>query len=175
MRFEPDVTVAHGQVIEGDGFTVEAVHTPGHCSNHLCFAVHEERALLTGDHVMSWSTSVISPPDGDMGAYFASLKHVIEREDRVLLPAHGPPIHEPRPFVSALVAHRLDRERQIVECLSAGTTHIADMVPRMYQGLDPRLFGAAARSVLAHLVHLHDRELVSTEGDPSVRAEWRLR
>ena len=175
MAFRPDVTVLHGQVIEGDGFTIEAVHTPGHCSNHLCFALREERALLTGDHVMSWSTSVISPPDGDMGDYLMSLGRVLEREDRVLLPTHGPPIHDPKPFVSALVAHRQDRERQILDCLSAGITLIGDMVPRMYQGLDPRLFGAAARSVLAHLLHLRDRELVSADGEPSVKVHFRLR
>ena len=175
MAFRPDVTLLHGQVIEGDGFTIEAVHTPGHCSNHLCFALREERALLTGDHVMSWSTSVISPPDGDMGDYLMSLGRVLEREDRVLLPTHGPPIHDPKPFVSALVAHRQDRERQILDCLSAGITLIGDMVPRMYQGLDPRLFGAAARSVLAHLLHLRERELVSTDAEPSVKAHFRLR
>jgi glyoxylase-like metal-dependent hydrolase (beta-lactamase superfamily II) len=175
MAFVPDVTLAHGQVIEGDGFSVEAVHTPGHCSNHLCFAVREERALLTGDHVMSWSTSVISPPDGDMGEYLTSLERVATREDRVLLPAHGPPITTPEPFVRALIAHRHDRERQITSCLEAGIVRIADMVPRMYQGLDPRLYGAAARSVLAHLIHLHERGVVSTDGEPSVRAEFRLR
>ena len=175
MAFVPDVTVKHGQVLEGDGFSVEAVHTPGHCSNHLCFALREERVLLTGDHVMSWSTSVISPPDGDMGDYMASLARVIERDDRVLLPTHGPPITEPVPFVRALVAHRLDRERQIRDCLKDGISRIGDMVPRMYQGLDPRLFGAAARSVLAHLVHLHERNEVIADGEPSVKARFELR
>ncbi len=175
MAFVPDITLADGAVLEGDGFSVEAVHTPGHCSNHLCFAVREEHALITGDHVMSWSTSVISPPDGDMGDYLTSLARVLERDDRVLLPAHGPPIRDPKPFVSALVAHRQDRERQILDCLAAGLTRITDMVPRMYQGLDPRLYGAAARSVLAHLIHLHERHEVSVDGDPSVKAEFTLR
>lgn len=175
MAFVPDVTLAHGELLEGDGFSIEAVHTPGHCSNHLCFAVREEHALFTGDHVMSWSTSVISPPDGDMGEYLESLARVLERDERVLLPAHGPPIRDPKPFVSALVAHRHDRERQILDCLGAGLTRIADMVPRMYQGLDPRLYGAAARSVLAHLLHLHERQHVTTDGEPSVRAEFSLR
>jgi len=174
MMFVPDVLLTHGQIIEGDGFSVEVVHTPGHCSNHLCFQVQQEGALLTGDHVMSWSTSVISPPDGDMGDYMTSLALLLERDDRVLLPAHGPPITEVKPFVRAFIEHRREREQQILDCLGRGTARIGEMVQQIYQGLPAYLHGAAARSVLSHLLDLHARRLVDCDGAPGLDARYAL-
>jgi glyoxylase-like metal-dependent hydrolase (beta-lactamase superfamily II) len=175
LAFVPAVRVAHGQVIEGDGWSVEAVHTPGHCSNHLCFALREERVLLTGDHVMGWSTSVVSPPDGDMGAYLASLELLLDRDDRIYLPTHGPAIDDPKPFVRSFIAHRHERERQIIDCLERGVDRIADMVPIMYAGLPPFLHGAAARSVFAHVLHMLERGLLRCEDEqPALTARYRL-
>ena len=152
--FTPDVTLRDGDVIEGAGWTLSAVHTPGHTSNHLCFALAGEDALFSGDHVMGWSTSVISPPDGDMADYFASLRKLLGRDDRVYWPTHGPPITDPKPFVQAFIAHREDRERQILDCLGRGVGRIPRMVEVMYADVDRGLYPAAARSVLAHLVHM---------------------
>jgi glyoxylase-like metal-dependent hydrolase (beta-lactamase superfamily II) len=175
LAFSPDVRVAHGHVIEGDGWSVEAVHTPGHCSNHLCFGLREERALLTGDHVMGWSTSVISPPDGDMGAYLGSLALLLDRDDRVYLPTHGPAIDDPKPFVRSFIAHRHERERQILDCLERGIVRIPDMVPIMYAGLHAALHGAAARSVLAHILHMLERGTVRCDDEqPSLAARYRV-
>lgn len=151
MAFEPDIVTRHGDRIEGKGWTIEAVHTPGHTSNHLCFALLEEKALFTGDHVMGWSTSVVSPPDGDMAAYMRSLDLLLTRNDAIYWPTHGPAIEDPRPFVEAFIAHREEREAQILEQVRAGRTQIGEMVPVMYAAVDSRLHPAAARSVLAHV------------------------
>ncbi len=177
LDFVPQVRLAHGQVIEGDGFTLECVHTPGHCSNHLCYRVREEGALLTGDHVMGWSTTVVSPPDGDMADYMASLQLLLERDDRVYLPAHGPAIAEPQAFTRSLIEHRLEREAQILECVAQGRERIAqDMVPVMYANVPVYLHGAAARSVFAHVLHLLDRGRLSCDDEtPSLKARYRLR
>ncbi|MCB1693079.1 MAG: MBL fold metallo-hydrolase, partial [Pseudomonadales bacterium] len=120
MDFVPDVTVRHGDVIEGNGWTVECVYTPGHTSNHICYALKEERALFTGDHVMGWSTSVISPPDGDMTEYMRSLELLLERDDEIYWPTHGTCIQDVKNYVRAFIDHRLEREQQIVDCLSQG-------------------------------------------------------
>ncbi len=177
LDFVPQMRLAHGQVIEGDGFTLECVHTPGHCSNHLCYRVREEGALLTGDHVMGWSTTVVSPPDGDMADYMASLQLLLERDDRVYLPAHGPAIAEPQAFTRSLIEHRLEREAQILECVAQGRERIAqDMVPVMYANVPVYLHGAAARSVFAHVLHLLDRGRLSCDDEtPSLKARYRLR
>jgi glyoxylase-like metal-dependent hydrolase (beta-lactamase superfamily II) len=173
LAFVPDVQLAHGQSVEGDGFTIEAVHTPGHCSNHLCFALREERTLLTGDHVMGWSTSVISPPDGDMGSYLASLTLLLERDDRLYLPTHGPAIDDPKPFVRAFIEHRREREAQIMACLERGVDQIADMVPIIYAGVPKMLHGAAARSLFAHVLHLLERAMVECESEqPALGARY---
>ena len=164
--FIPDVTVADGDVIAGEGWTLEAVHTPGHTSNHLCFALAEENALFSGDHVMGWSTSVISPPDGDMGAYFASLEKLLARDDEIYWPTHGAPITDPKPFVEAFIAHRRDRERQIADCLGRGVGAIPQMVEAMYPDIDRGLHPAAARSVLAHLIHMVDDGRAACDGPP---------
>lgn len=155
--YAPDRILADGERISGDGWTIEAVATPGHTSNHLCYALVESGALFTGDHVMKWSTSVVSPPDGDMSAYMASLQKLYDRDDRVYYPAHGPAVDNPRQLVRGMIGHRRQRERQIVNLLNAGQGHVPEMVAAMYKGLDPRLTGAAGRSVLAHLVDLQNR------------------
>lgn len=163
--YAPDRILMHGETISGDGWTLEAVATPGHTSNHLCFALHETGALFTGDHVMAWSTSVVSPPDGDMSDYMASLSLLYEREDRVYYPAHGPAVLKPRQLVRGMLGHRKQRERQILRVLEQGESVIPVMVSQMYKGLDPRLVGAAGRSVLAHLLDLEKRALVRCSGD----------
>ena len=173
MDFEPSVQVRDGDVVRGDGWSLECVYTPGHTSNHLCFALPEERALFTGDHVMGWSTSVISPPDGDMASYMASLDKLLARDDTVYWPTHGPSIVEPKTHVRAFIAHRQQREEQIRRCLAAGVTRIADMVPTMYAGVDQRLHGAAARSVFAALAYLVERGEAVCEGDLAVDASFR--
>ena len=152
--FHPDRTLADGDLIEGDGWTLEAVHTPGHTSNHLCYGLAGEAALFTGDHVMGWSTSVISPPDGDMADYMASLEKLLGREDKIYFPTHGAPITDPKPHVRAFIAHRLAREAEILACLADDIGHIPDMVRRIYRDLPEALHGAAAHSTLAHLIHL---------------------
>ena len=163
--YVPDTVLADGDSVAGQGWTLVAVATPGHTSNHLCFALTESGALFTGDHVMGWSTSVVSPPDGDMRAYMDSLARLYARQDRVYYPAHGEPIEKPQQFVRGLMGHRKQREQQILRLLDEGVGHIPDMVTRMYVGLDPRLNGAAARSVLAHLIDLGDRGMARADGD----------
>ena len=164
--FRPDVTVEEGDRISGPGWTLEALLTPGHASNHVAYAFPEENALFSGDHVMGWSTTIVSPPDGDMTEYYASLDKVIAREFAILWPTHGPPVTEPAPFLQAYREHRLDRERQIRERLEHGPQRIADMVPVMYAAVDPRLHPAAARSVLSHLLHMSRTGQVRSEGAP---------
>lgn len=175
MDFVPDHRLTHGAVVEGDGWSLEAVHTPGHTSNHLCFSLREEQGAFTGDHVMSWSTSVVVPPDGDMGDYMASLDRLRAREERVLWPAHGGPVTEPRPFLDAFIAHRADRERQILACLEAGPAAIPSLVERMYAAVDKRLHPAAARSVHAHLIRMvADGRVRSESGGAAFDAVYRL-
>lgn len=152
--YAPDHVLAHGERLEGVGWTLEALATPGHTSNHLCLALPEEKALFTGDHVMGWSTSVVSPPDGDMAAYMASLNLLLSRDDAVYYPAHGEPVTEPLKLARGLIGHRKQREGQILRLLDAGTAAIPDMVAVMYKEVDERLHPAAGRSVLAHLIDL---------------------
>lgn len=162
--FVPDVAVRDGDRIEGDGFAFECVYTPGHTSNHVCYALTEEKALFTGDHVMGWSTTVVTPPDGDMAEYMASLRKLLARDDRILYPTHGAPIREPKPFLEAYIAHRLEREAQILACIRDGLATIPEMVARMYADVDKRLHPAASRSVLAHLIQLESEGRVRVEG-----------
>ncbi|HEU4969502.1 MBL fold metallo-hydrolase [Sphingomonas sp.] len=163
--YAPDHVMQDGERVRGPGWTLEAVATPGHTSNHLCFALNETGALFSGDHVMGWSTTVVSPPDGDMAAYMASLDRLLARRDRVYYPAHGDPVADPQRFVRGLAGHRKQREGQIMRLLREGVGAIPAMVERMYVGLDPRLHGAAGRSVLAHLIDLSDRGIVRQDGD----------
>ncbi len=163
--YRPDRVLTDGESLSGDGWTLTAVATPGHTSNHLCYALAESGALFSGDHVMGWSTTVIAPPDGDMAAYMASLHNLHEREDSVLYPAHGAPVTKPRQFVRGLIGHRRSRENQILKLVTGGTALITDMVPIMYKGVDSGLHPAAARSVLAHLIDLENRGIVAVEGN----------
>jgi glyoxylase-like metal-dependent hydrolase (beta-lactamase superfamily II) len=172
--FRPDVVVADGQLIEGPGWTLEAIATPGHASNHVCYALREENALFSGDHVMGWSTTVISPPDGNMTAYYESLDKVAARGFKTLWPTHGAPVTDVAPFVAAYKAHRLDRERQILEQLTAGPRRIKEMVPVMYAAVDKALHPAAAHSVLAHMIHLTRQGVVATDGEPGPESPYRL-
>ncbi len=152
--FVPDVRLRDGDVITGDGFTLTVLHTPGHAFNHLCFALEEERALFTGDHVMGWSSSVIAPPDGDMAQYLAALRRLIARDDAILYPTHGAPVFDPAAYMTALLEHRLMREREILAARARGITVLADLVAAIYPGLDPGLRPAAALTVMAHLQKL---------------------
>ncbi len=172
--FAPDHVMRDGDALTGPGWTLRAVHTPGHTSNHLCFALDEERALFSGDHVMGWSTTVVSPPDGDMAAYMASLDKLRTRDDIRYYPTHGAPIAEPAPFVKALAAHRRQREAQILRFLADGPDTVPALVRAMYAGLDPRLRAAAGRSVLAHLIHLVGAGRVVCDGAPGIDSSYRL-
>jgi glyoxylase-like metal-dependent hydrolase (beta-lactamase superfamily II) len=172
--FLPDVPTKDGDVVAGPGWTVEALHTPGHTSNHLCFGLREEKSLFTGDHVMGWSTTVISPPDGDMRAYMASLHRLLPREDRLFVPTHGVPIPEPQKYAALLIEHRLEREGEILKALAAGHATIPAMVAVIYAQVDKRLHGAAGRSVLAHLRHMVEEGRVLVDGTPSIGARYSL-
>lgn len=175
MDFTPDHVLKDGDIVQGKGWTIEAVHTPGHTSNHLCFALKEDKALFTGDHVMGWSTSIVSPPDGDMAAYMASLEKLLARDDAIYWPTHGPAITDPKPFVRSFIDHRRARDEQILQCLKDGLTRIPDMVPVMYAAVDKSLHPAAARSVLAHMQGLVDTgKVISSEGKATAAASYQL-
>ncbi|MDH3752687.1 MAG: MBL fold metallo-hydrolase [Acidimicrobiia bacterium] len=174
FAFVPDVTVGHGDSIEGAGWKVEAVHTPGHISNHLCFALEQEHTLFSGDHVMGWSTTVIPPPAGDLRAYIASLRLVIDRDDQRYLPTHGPPIDHPRPYVEWLLEHRLERERQIIGQLELGPRTIPEIVAVLYAAVDEKLHKPAGLSVYAHLLALEADGTVAPVTDEGSEAIYRL-
>ncbi|MFW2830705.1 MBL fold metallo-hydrolase [Sphingomonas sp. ID0503] len=167
--YAPDRVLEDGEAVSGPGWTLQAVATPGHTSNHLCFALPEAKALFTGDHIMGWSTTVVSPPDGDMAAYMASLEKLMARDDAVYYPAHGEPIDRPQRHSRGLLGHRKQREGQILRLLREGEKPIPDLVAKMYVGVDPRLHPAAGRSVLAHLIDMDNRGLVARDGDA-----WRI-
>ena len=165
VNFTPDHILRDGDVIEGDGWTLDVVHTPGHLSNHLCFGLREEQALFTGDHVMGWSTSVVSQPDGDMKDYLSSLEKLLTRPDKTYYPTHGAPIVDPHPFVKDLIAHRHDRERQILEAIHAGAHRIPEMVTMIYSDIPSYLHPAAASSVLSHLIHMAKNRRITCQGE----------
>ena len=170
-EFAPDGVLRHGDVIAGDGWTLECLHTPGHISNHLCFALPEERAVFTGDHVMGWSSTIIPPPDGNLGDYLRSLELLVGRGDgdQVYWPTHGPAITSPLRYARALLAHRHHRTAQILDCLSDGPATIPSLVARMYIDTPKLLHPAAERSVLAHLIHLTQEGRVTSEPAPEER------
>lgn len=172
--FVPDVVVGDGEVVEGPGWTLEAVWTPGHCSNHLCWSLHEEQVLFTGDQVMAWSTTVVSPPDGSMADYLASLRKLLERDDARYWPTHGPAVEDPAGYVGDLLAHRLDRECQVLDGLERGLRTIAELVPDLYAAYDKRLWYPAAASVHAHLLGLLDvgRVRVADDAEPAIDATY---
>jgi glyoxylase-like metal-dependent hydrolase (beta-lactamase superfamily II) len=155
--YRPDSVLQDGDRLEREGWTLEAVATPGHTSNHLCYSLQENKALFTGDHVMGWSTTVVAPPDGDMADYMASLDKLMQREDAIYFPAHGPAVDKPQRLTRSMLSHRRQRERQILRHIEKGEGSIPQMVGQMYRGVDPRLHGAAGRSVLAHLIDLEAR------------------
>lgn len=176
LAFAPTVALADGdRVPETPGLTITAVHTPGHTSNHMCWALDEERALFTGDHVMGWSTTVVSPPDGDMTAYIASLRKVADRADATLWPTHGPPRDDAHVYVAALVAHRLERERGVLAALDAGHTTISEIVALLYVDVRQELHKPAGMSVWSHLLKLVDEGRVEVDGGgpPALRARFR--
>ncbi len=178
LAFAPDHAVRSGDRIDvAPGVTFTAVHTPGHTSNHTCFAFEEERSLFTGDHVMGWSTTVVSPPDGDMSAYLRSLEAVIRREDDVLWPTHGPPRRDAATYVQALLDHRLERERQVLAAVREGRATIPEIVGLLYVDVREELHKAAGRSVLAHLARLvDDGAVIVVDGErPSAKATYRAR
>lgn len=174
LAYAPDAALADGARIAGRGFTLEAIATPGHAANHLCFALLQENALFSGDHVMAWSTSIVAPPDGSMADYMASLERLRRREEAIYWPGHGGPVREPQRYVRALAHHRRQREAAILVRLEAGETGIPEIVARVYAGLSPALIGAASLSTLAHLEDLVARGLVASDRPPALSAQFRL-
>lgn len=172
--FMPDIVLKGGERLEGDGWTLEALATPGHASNHMAFVLPDETALFSGDHIMGWSTTIVAPPDGDMAAYMASLDIVIARGFSTIWPTHGAPVTEPGPFLAAYRAHRLGREAQVLDRLAAGDRRIADMVPTLYAAVDSRLWPAASLSVWAHLIALERAGRVRAAPGPTIDADWTL-
>ncbi len=163
-RPAPDLALAEGTVLG----PLAALHTPGHAADHLCFALSGTGVLFTGDHVMSWSTSIVSPPDGDMADYMASLRRLLARPDELYLCGHGPPLPQPLPLVRAMLAHRAAREAAIVAALSGGAGATADgLVAALYAGLQPHLVLAARQTVLAHLQKLAREQRVIATDDGS--------
>ncbi|MGO8175834.1 MBL fold metallo-hydrolase [Rhizobium ruizarguesonis] len=173
LSFVPDITLGDGETLSGDGWALSAVLTPGHTANHAAFALAGRDILFSGDHVMAWSTSIVAPPDGSMADYMASLERLIAREDRLLLPGHGGPVTEPAGFLRALKAHRLRREQAVLARVQAGDGRIAEMVTVIYRDTDPKLHGAAALSVLAHIEDLLERGEIAADGPPTLAAHYR--
>ncbi|TCU27770.1 glyoxylase-like metal-dependent hydrolase (beta-lactamase superfamily II) [Rhizobium azibense] len=173
-HFVPDIALGDGETIKGYGWALTAVLTPGHAANHAAFALEGTGILFSGDHVMAWSTSIVAPPDGSMADYMASLDKLIARRDHLLFPGHGGPVKRPASFVRALKTHRRMRERAIVERIKAGDQLIPDMVKVIYRDTDPRLHGAAALSVFAHIEDLVERGIVQANGPPSLFGAYRL-
>lgn len=173
--FVPDQVLRDGDEVSGPGWTLQAVHTPGHCSNHLCFALKEESVLFSGDQVMGWSTTVVSPPDGDMRDYMDSLRRLLGREDAIYWPTHGPAITEPKRHVAAMIAHREEREVEIAKALADGLDRIPAIVSRLYADVPEKLHPAAARTVLSHLVHMIETGRVACEGEPTAVSTYTVR
>jgi len=174
QAFRPDVALADGEVVRGRGFTFEAVATPGHTANHMAYAFKEADLLLSGDHVMGWSTTIVAPPDGAMSDYMASLAKLARRPETVYCPGHGGVIRDAPRFVAHLIRHRHAREVSILHRLDKGAADIPTIVRAVYIGLDPRLAGAAGLSVLAHLEELVARGRVATDGPPAIGRTYRL-
>lgn len=172
--FTPDALLSDGQLIEGDGWTLEVMETPGHASNHLAFALMQENALFSGDHIMGWSTTIVAPPDGDMADYMDSLDKVMARRFDIIWPTHGPAITEVAPFLQAYKDHRMERENQVLAQLKAGHSTIAEMVPVLYAAVDQRLWPAASLSVLSHLMKLTKDGRVIAAPAPELSARWTL-
>jgi len=173
-NFRPDATLKDGDVVEGDGWRLEVVATPGHTANHIAFAWPERKLMFIGDHVMGWSTSIVAPPDGSMVDYMASLERLTHRDEQIYFSGHGPEIPDAVRFVKFLIRHRKAREESILYRLAKGEADIPTIVRASYIGIDPRLMGAAGYSVLAHLEDLVARNVVATDGDPTIDGIYRL-
>jgi len=174
LSFRPDISLCDGGVVLGRGWTFDAIPTPGHTSNHICYGLREENACFSGDHIMGWSTTVITPPDGDMTDYLASLDDIRARKFDVLWPTHGPPIRDVDAFIAAYIEHRQERVDQILGALKAGPARINDLVPRLYADVDSRLHPAAARSMLAAMIHLVRKGQLAADGAPGPESTYRL-
>lgn len=168
LEFVPDLVLADGEIIEGDGWRLRGIHTPGHAANHMAFALEGRDILFSADHVMAWATSIVAPPDGSMSDYMSSLDKLLTREDQLYYPGHGGAVTRPAAFVRGLRTHRKMRERAVLERIRQGDRFITDMVRAIYRDTDPRLLGAAQLSVLAHLEDLVARGEITTEGNPSL-------
>jgi glyoxylase-like metal-dependent hydrolase (beta-lactamase superfamily II) len=175
LAYAPDRVLADGEIVAGRGYTIEAVATPGHAANHLAFALREERALFSGDHVMAWSTSIVAPPDGSMGDYMASLDKLRARGETIFWPGHGGPVREPQRWMRALAHHRRQREASILTRIEAGDADVAAIVAKVYDNLNPALVGAATLSTLAHLEDLVAKGLVAMEGELGPSAKFTRR
>lgn len=173
VTFRPDALLQDGDIVRGDGWTLEAVHTPGHIGNHLCFALAEENALFTGDHIMGWATTVVTPPDGNMADYMESLNRLSVRQDEVFYPTHGAPVEAPGEFIRAIKAHRLSRDAEILAALSNGPRPIMELVAEIYAETDKALHFAAALNVIAHLEWHVERGQAMREGEPGLAALYR--
>jgi glyoxylase-like metal-dependent hydrolase (beta-lactamase superfamily II) len=173
-NFSPNKKLKDGEVLDNDGWKLKAVYTPGHTSNHMCFALLEENTLFTGDHIMAWSTSIIIPPDGDMADYMLSLERLLGHEYAILRPTHGPAIIEPRPFIEALIAHRIEREASIIKAVADGIDNVKNIVARVYQGLPENLHNAAAMSALSHLILMVNDGRIICDGKPSLASRFYL-
>ncbi len=178
LRFMPDVKLKDGDTVSGPGWTLEAIFTPGHTANHTCFGLREENACFTGDHIMGWSTTVVSPPDGDMGDYMESLEKIRVRGFETLWPTHGEAVRGKdfvNTFITEYAAHRRAREAAIIEQLRRGRTNIPEMVSEMYADVDKRLHPAAAMSVLGHMIDLVRRGVARTpDSAPTTRSVFEL-
>ena len=172
LRYAPDRVLTEGESITGPGYSLVAVETPGHTSDHLAFALPEDGALFSGDHVMAWSTTVVAPPDGSMRAYMASLRKLQERNDAILWPGHGGPVRSPKAFVKALIVHRQWREAAVLRRVAAGDDTVPALVASLYRDLAPSLRGAASLSVLAHLVDLVADGQLTADGPPTLKARY---
>jgi glyoxylase-like metal-dependent hydrolase (beta-lactamase superfamily II) len=172
IDFRPDIAIADGGMIEGDGWAISAIHTPGHTANHCAFALQGSGILFSADHVMAWATTIVAPPDGSMADFMASIEKLLARDDRIFFPGHGGPVREPASFLRGLRTHRRMRERAVLERIRLGDRLIADMVKSIYVKTDPKLHGAAALSVLAHLEDLIEKGRVLTEGPPSLNGAF---
>ncbi|MEM9838773.1 MAG: MBL fold metallo-hydrolase [Pseudomonadota bacterium] len=177
LTFKPDITIEDGWECSGPGWTIEGIATPGHTANHFCYALREENALFSGDHIMGWSTSIVSPPDGSMSEYLRSLRKVQNRGFSTVYPSHGAPIdHDPNGFIEAYIEHRLTRERAIIAAVADGCSEITDIVKTVYTDISPRLHPAACHSVLAHMIDLCGRQvLTSSDGEAQINSHYALR
>ncbi len=166
--FMPDLALGDNESVTGDGWRLTALHTPGHTANHAAFALDRDGIVFSADHVMAWATTIVAPPDGAMSDYMASLDRLLERDDRLFLPGHGGPVNDPAAFMRGLRTHRRMREKAVLTRIKAGDRTIAEMVKVIYRSTDPRLHGAAALSVLAHIEDLIEKGLIETDGPPSL-------